>query len=547
MSEANLQENWEVEVGGKIYFAEPSELPGWIDEGSLLRGDKVRKGNLRWIEAGRVPSLIPFFNAKEKGEPSPFVQKFASPEPTEGVSHDQTENVVDVANITSSQPAQIPLQQTNSFENVIATEAGTSEDVCLVHHDRPSFYVCSGCNSVFCKGCPKSFGGTVRICLYCDALCKPIKEVAEAAKKSAAVSGHINEGFGAGDFFAAVSYPLKFKSSLIFGSLMFMFFTLGQSAASIGGIFMIVASLFCLMLANMLTFGVLTNTIENFTQGRLEADFMPDFDDFSIWDSVIHPFLLSIAAYISSFGPFFIAMAIGGYLIFSSIAEQSQKFEAELARVPGTQYYGPDRTLEQSQEVKDLLDKVKIQNQRRIEQQTQTANGGPAISGDGSTDIQELIEQSKQTNAATPIGTTASSDQQYSEMLIAALRLAAPLVVIGAITFLWGLFYFPAACAVAGYSRSFIATINPMVGLDTIKRLGGSYFKILLMGLCILIFSAILNGLAAVLFSPFDLPKLGNVPAKVVGSIFTFYFSIVFSCILGLAMYKASDRLKLYK
>ena len=35
---------------------------------------------------------------------------------------------------------------------------------------------------------------------------------------------------------------------------------------------------------------------------------------------------------------------------------------------------------------------------------------------------------------------------------------------------LWAFFYFPAACAVAGYTRNFGSTLNPRVGIDTIKR-----------------------------------------------------------------------------
>lgn len=45
----------------------------------------------------------------------------------------------------------------------------------------------------------------------------------------------------------------------------------------------------------------------------------------------------------------------------------------------------------------------------------------------------------------------------------------------------------------------------------------------------------------------FDMPGVGNLPAKFIGSLFTFYFSVVFSCVLGFAIYKASDRLKLYQ
>ncbi len=62
-----VQETWEVEVGGQIYHAVYSELPDWIAEGSLQPGDLVRKGNLRWIEAGKVPGLMPLFNARAAG------------------------------------------------------------------------------------------------------------------------------------------------------------------------------------------------------------------------------------------------------------------------------------------------------------------------------------------------------------------------------------------------------------------------------------------------------------------------------------------------
>lgn len=65
------QEIWQVEANSQIYHGSFAELSTWIQEGSLLRADRVRKGNLRWIEAGRVPSLAAVFNAVEKGQPIP--------------------------------------------------------------------------------------------------------------------------------------------------------------------------------------------------------------------------------------------------------------------------------------------------------------------------------------------------------------------------------------------------------------------------------------------------------------------------------------------
>ena len=66
-------EFWQAEVLGQIYETNLSELGQWITEGAVMPTDKVKRGNLRWIEAGKIPLLLPFFNAKESGiEPPPI-------------------------------------------------------------------------------------------------------------------------------------------------------------------------------------------------------------------------------------------------------------------------------------------------------------------------------------------------------------------------------------------------------------------------------------------------------------------------------------------
>ncbi|MDQ3132191.1 MAG: hypothetical protein M3Q99_15700, partial [Acidobacteriota bacterium] len=185
-------------------------------------------------------------------------------------------------------------------------------------------------------------------------------------------------------------------------------------------------------------------------------------------------------------------------------------------------------------------------------QQTEIASGNQPIELNEEdaefTRIEETIRESKKAELESTVGKAPETQQQeYAQMFKGFLSLAAPLVVLGFIAFLWGAFFFPAACAVAGYTRSFTATINPLVGLDTIKRLGFDYVKILLMSLSIVVMSAIVGAILSIIFSPLDLPTVGNIPAKIIGSVFTFYFSIVFSCILGFALFKNSDKLKLYR
>ena len=120
-----------------------------------------------------------------------------------------------------------------------------------------------------------------------------------------------------------------------------------------------------------------------------------------------------------------------------------------------------------------------------------------------------------------------------------------PFLILAGLAFLWGIFYFPVACAVAGYTRSLTAAVNPAVGLDTIKHLGFEYVKILLTSLILVIIWISANLILGTIFAPLNLPLMGNIPAVAVGSIIHFYIWIVFSVILGLILYKNSARLNL--
>src|SRR6187200_1694161 len=73
MSTAPTNDNWQIEVAGSVYQASLEELPSWIADGSLQPADKVRKGNLRWIEASKVPVMAPLFEAKARGSLVPAI------------------------------------------------------------------------------------------------------------------------------------------------------------------------------------------------------------------------------------------------------------------------------------------------------------------------------------------------------------------------------------------------------------------------------------------------------------------------------------------
>jgi hypothetical protein len=331
---------------------------------------------------------------------------------------------------------------------------------------------------------------------------------------------------------------------------MFAFFSIGQNAVYFGGIYMVVGSLFSAMFANMLSFGVLSNTVENFAAGRIETNFMPAFEDFSLWDDLIHPFFVSIAAWIVAFGPLIIFLIVGMYFVMSSVNSHMESVQADLQKLPGTPYYAPNNTVEQTNQVKELVGEIDEKAKDRIGLQSQIANGSAAGTVDQETRDQEAlwekVQQGRKAELESVIGKTPETrDAERAALVQGFLKLAAPIVVIGAICLLWGLFYFPIACAIAGYTRSFSATLNPLVGLDTIKRLGGTYLSILFMSLALLITALIINAVLASIFSAFDLPGLGNFPAMLIGNLAAFYLWIVFSCVLGYAMYKKAHRLQL--
>lgn len=54
-------EIWQAEIDKTVHTLSFDELAALIPPGMLLRGDKVRRGNLRWLEAGRVPALDAYF------------------------------------------------------------------------------------------------------------------------------------------------------------------------------------------------------------------------------------------------------------------------------------------------------------------------------------------------------------------------------------------------------------------------------------------------------------------------------------------------------
>ena len=541
----NESELWQVEVNNQIFEANIEELCQWIAEGALLPNDKVRHGNLRWREANRVPTLLKFFNAKERGLPFPVLQNVVDAESSKEKVQIDHENFLTTQSVAQIDKAE---NKTENFAADLSKASKKSNNGCAIHAAEKPLYVCESCAAKFCKTCPKSYGSNVKICPLCGAMCKSIQDLEEKKQKDFEQRRASAEGFGFADFTNALAYPFKFKTSLIFGAVMFVFFTLGQTASAMGGIVLLGASVFCAMLANTLTFGILANTIDNFLRGNPHADFMPRFDDFSLWEDVIHPFFLSLGAYLVSFGLLIALIAGAFYYAVKSFAQ----IETEKQKIVSTVLPGAAENFESAEQIPNV-NRVAEQLREKDKPQKNGALSDPneiarmqQNNADDARKIEELLNQKKTERLdknAAPNAEAANFGQTAADVLRLSMIFSIPIFL----AFLWGVFYFPVACAVAGYTRSFAAVINPLVGLDTIKRLGANYAKILVMFLLVGVFTFAATALLQKIFAPFDLPRIGNLPVKIVGGLMTFYFSIVFSVTLGFALYKSADRLNLHR
>ncbi len=196
---AQETENWQVEVKGQIYETNFEELTEWISEGALLRGDRVRRGNLRWLEAGRIPKLISFFNAKDQNLPAPVI-----PSTSEGENAKGPEIAPENSFTNLNQFDNAALEQSPIITD--ADDTKPNPDQCAVHPAEPSYFECETCFSRFCISCPKTYCGTVKTCPLCGALCKEIEPVAEAGSNSFDYLPPSNGGFRFRDFSPALAH-----------------------------------------------------------------------------------------------------------------------------------------------------------------------------------------------------------------------------------------------------------------------------------------------------------------------------------------------------
>ncbi len=483
-------EKWRVSTIEGVFEADLDTLKQWIYEGCVLPTDKVSKGNLNWIEAGRAPMLRSTFNG-EVPAPSVTVPPTNPPEATLPPPHDQSSH---------NEPGQFA-DTDQPVAAAVTRSRATSSHVCYKHHDRPTKHVCRACETPFCEECPKFIGTSrVVVCPLCGDLCSLFEQRSKAQQQEFQGSG-----FGFADFARAVRYPLQHKVALLFGASFYGFCLLAGFRGRV--------------LASVIMFGCISHVISQVAWGRLNRSFLPDFSAFSVVDDFFMPLVLGIGIMIVTWGPAIVLVCV---LVFGVISGGP---------------VSPAGNMEtQGAQSSDQLDEEAL-----------------SILMDPNADPHKQAEAAKKLDQLRP-GYQISKDAEKSQkelsdptadlrMLMGYFQAPILMVLLLLLSLAWGIFYYPMALAVAGYTESFGSVINPMVGLDTIRRMGGTYFKAFGMVLLIQIVGFVVALIVAMITAPFTLPFFGNLPAMFIDGSVTFYFNLVVACVLGLSLFKCADRL----
>ncbi len=496
-------EVWRVSTVEGIFETDLETLKQWIAEGCVLPTDKVSKGTLNWIDAGRAPSLRAAF-ARDFSTPP-----LATPEPAYPEAAGGWHVPSRFDGLGQSQPApdsipdtqSLPYNSTSDTPPPITDNDAIPANTCQNHPESAAQYICRMCRATWCEACPRFVSGKIPLCPSCGDLCKLFNDVTTKAAQSEFQAS----GFGLADFGRAIRYPFQHLIPLIGGALLYAFLLLAGFKGA--------------LVAWMIMFGCISHVISQVAWGRLNRSFMPDFSEFSLWDDLVMPFFLGIGIFVVTWGPTIVLVVallfgvLGGPKPPSVIPGQDMADQAE-------------RSAPTSEDLKVLTDPNA--DPKKLEEANNKLNNlRPGA---------QIVQEAERSKSQNEPGAGLSMLLPYlgAGILLGVLLLAG---------LSWAFFYYPMALAVAGYTQSFASVINPLVGLDTIKRMGLTYFKAFAMVVVVQIAAGIVSVIIAIATAPFNLPFVGNLPANFINGTATFYFNLVIACVLGLSLFKSADRL----
>src|SRR3989454_3015041 len=239
-------EQWRVSTVEGVFETDLETLRQWITEGSVAPTDKVSKGNLNWIDAGRAPMLKAAF----QGEPvTTAAPPSVSPLPADQTWQEGTEPHDGSFGHNDAAP------QVSDFEDPASLPTS-----CYNHPQVTPHYICPACATGLCEACGKFLDAhRIATCPLCGEFCKVYEEVKARADSIA----FQRSGFGFDDFVRAVRYPLQHKVALLCGALIYGLLKLGGLRGR--------------LIAFVIMFGGMSDVIRHGFRGRLNGRLWTDF------------------------------------------------------------------------------------------------------------------------------------------------------------------------------------------------------------------------------------------------------------------------------
>src|SRR5262245_20111924 len=148
---AQLQQ-WRVSTPEGEFETDFETLKQWISEGSVLPTDKVSKGSLGWIEAGRAPMLRAAFQG-EASAPAPTVaQPESQPTVVPQIAEEAWQEEPPPSDSSYDQEEYAP--QFVDFQ-----DPSMVPSTCYNHPNLKPNYVCPACATGVCEACVKYIEG----------------------------------------------------------------------------------------------------------------------------------------------------------------------------------------------------------------------------------------------------------------------------------------------------------------------------------------------------------------------------------------------------
>lgn len=491
-------ENCQYKILDRVYYADLNEMVEKIKKGAVLRNDQVKIGDSIWTEAEKIPELARIFEESEKILKVP-----------EGV---------DFKNILTN----FQITETN-FKTVQESE-DTLEKACSIHTNKKPVYICTICESLFCKSCPARDHNNDPICPFCGGNCALyMKQVWKFENKKTEAVYELEEErpvekaqnyevvytkLKFKDFVNALTYPFRFPFALLIGGILFSSLVLGQIVTMFKGGAMLLATSAITVLIMMLQFGILLKCFENFSLNNSKyRSYIPHIRKFALFEDFVRPFFIGISTYLLAFGLFIVLAIASGFYAWFGFSANVEKIEAEM--------------LKSGEQVNSVI------------------SSDPRFKKLQDNELRAMIDKTHLNQLESVFGKNQLADnEELAKLLKSVTRLTLWFQMPLCFAFILGILFFPAICLSTG-ENNFESLKNRFIsGFKMMRTIGFDYVKILFMCIVLVMFSlAVIYGLSF-LFSKLEMPVAGIFAAIVAGSFLIFYFWTAFSTILSITLLK---------